>query len=93
MPAVIEQFGQRIGKPTCTDIMDRKDGIVLTQRPASIDYFLTTPLHFRVTPLYRCEVQVFLALPATYRGSGTTAQPDQHGGPTQHNDAGTRREG
>jgi len=41
--------------------MDGLDGAVITHGVAAVDDFLATPLHFRVFPLHRGEVQILSA--------------------------------
>ena len=39
-----------------TDVVHRQNRIIFTQRPARIDHFLATTLHFRVMALYRSKI-------------------------------------
>src|SRR5690554_2152869 len=55
---VLDQLRQGIGEPTGTDVMNKADGVGFTQRPATVDHLLGTPLDLGVTALYRSEVEI-----------------------------------
>ena len=56
---VARQLRQRVGEAARADIVNRHNRIVVAERAAVVDDFLTPPLHFRVAALHRGEVQRF----------------------------------
>ena len=61
---ILHQFGKGIGEPSRTDVVNKRDGVVLTQLPAAIDHLLAAALHLRVLSLYRGKIEVGVALSA-----------------------------
>ena len=57
--AVMHQFGQGVGKPACTYVVDRKDRALISEGAAAVDDFLTAPLHFGVVALDGSEIEIF----------------------------------
>ena len=54
---VARQLRQRVGEAAGADIVNRHNRIVVAERAAVVDDFLTPALHFRVAALHRGEVQ------------------------------------
>src|SRR5690606_41498938 len=81
---IIHQFRHGIRYTTCTDIMYRHNRVLVLHAPASINHVLTTAFHFRVFTLYRSEIQVFAEFTAVYIRCCTSAETDQRGRATEH---------
>ena len=62
------------------------------QLPAAIDYFLRTPLHFRIATLHRIEIERLGIGAGVHAGSRSATQSNQHTGTTQLNQQCPRRE-
>src|SRR5699024_6490589 len=86
---VLDQLRQGIGEPTGTDVMNKADGVGFTQRPATVDHLLGTPLDLGVTALYRSEVEISAGDSRRHRRRRPAAQANQHGRATQHNQLAT----
>ena len=63
----------------------------IAQGDATINHFLATSLHLRVTTLHRGKIQFAVAGTAGDRGSRPATQAYQHGRTTQHHDIGSGR--
>ena len=63
---VLHQFGKGIGQSTGAHIMNKGNGVVLAQLPATVDNLLTTALHLRVLPLHRSKIKICVALSARH---------------------------
>ena len=49
---ILDQLGQRVAQPSCSHIVDKGDGIIGTQAPATINDLLATALYFGVLSLH-----------------------------------------
>ena len=76
--AVFYEFGEGIGQPTGTHIVNKGYGIILSQLPATVYHFLTTTFHLRVLPLHGREIQILMTLTTGHGRSSATAETDQH---------------
>ena len=88
----VRQFGQRVRQTTRADVVHGEDGVVVAHLPAAVDHLLCAPLDFRVAALHRREVEVGRVGAGRHARRRATAQTDQHGRATQHDQLGTCRE-
>ena len=58
---IFYQFRKGITQPTSTDVMDKRDRIICTSLPTTIDNFLTPSLNLRILALHGSKIQVFSA--------------------------------
>ena len=75
--------------------MNEQNGIAVTRTlhlPATVNYFLRPPFHFRIAALHRVEIQCFRIGTGIHAGSRTASEADQHAGTSQLNQQCTRRE-
>ena len=70
---VVDKLWEGVGNTARADVMDKGDGVVVAQLPATVDHFLATALHFRVLALHRGKVQISGAGTGGDRRSGTAA--------------------
>ena len=88
----VDDFRHGVGQATRADIVNRQNGIGVTQRHATVDDFLGTPLNFRVAALHRSEIQILVRAAGGHAGRRATAQTDQHRRSAQDDDGGSRRQ-
>ena len=72
--------------------MNKADRVVIAHLPAAVDHFLAAAFHFRVVPLNRGKVQVFVTGARVHGRRRATTQADQHRGATQYNQLGANRD-
>ena len=84
------QFRHRVRQASGTDVMDRKNRIVFTGCPATVDHFLCATFHFGITALNRVKVESFGVRTRRHGRSGTTAQTDAHARTAQADQERTR---
>ncbi len=87
----VHQFRQRVRQAAGADVVDRKDGIVLAQRPALVDDLLAAPLHLGVGALHRGEIELFVAGAGGHARGRAAAEADEHGRTADDDDLRARR--
>jgi hypothetical protein len=78
--ALVHQLGQRVRQTAGADVVDRRDGAVLSEREAAVDDLLTAPLHLGVVPLHRGKIELGVARALRHRGGRAAAEADAHRG-------------
>src|SRR5690606_9351220 len=73
------------------NVMDKDNGVINTQLPATVDHLLTTTLHFRVVTLHRGKIQIGVTGTRVHRGGSAPTQTNQHGRATQYDQLGSNR--
>ena len=91
-PAILDQFGQRVGQAAGTDIVDKGDRVVAAQLPATVDHLLTASLHLGILALHRGEIEVLGAGAAGHGGGRAATQANEHCRAAQHDQVRARRE-
>ena len=89
-PGLIGKLRHRIRQTAGADIVNRQDGVTSPQRPAAIDDFLRSTLHFRIPALNRIEIELLGVGSSPQAGSRATAKADSHARPTQLDQQSTR---
>ena len=74
----LDQFGQRIGQPAGSHIVDRKNRIVFAHRAAGIEDLLGTTLHFGIAPLDRIEIELGGVAARAHARGRTATQANAH---------------
>ncbi|KAG9766059.1 phosphoribosylformylglycinamidine synthase-like protein, partial [Aureobasidium melanogenum] len=78
--SVVDNLGQSVGQTTSANIMNELNGVVGSERSASVDDFLGTSLDFSVASLYTGKVKFNVALARLNTGSRTTSKTNEHSG-------------
>ena len=63
---ILHQLRQGITEPASSNIVNKGNRTILTQRPAAINDLLTTPLHLWVVALYRGKIESLIAITARH---------------------------
>ena len=83
---IVQQFRDGVRQTAGTDVVHEADRVGRAAREAAVDYFLATPLHFRVVALHRGEIERFRTLPGRHRRGSAAPETNQHGRTTEHDD-------
>ena len=88
----VDQFGQRIGQPAGSHIVDRQNRIVFAHRAAGIEDLLGTTLHFGIATLDRIEIELGGVAARAHARGRTATQADAHARAAQLDQQRTRRQ-
>ncbi len=91
-PALVDQLRQRVRQPPRPDVVNRQDRRRFPQGAAPVDDLLAAPLHLRVVPLHRGEIQLLAGGPGGHRRGRSSPQPDAQRRTAQHQHRRPRRD-
>src|SRR5690606_7159343 len=83
---VVDDLGHGVREAAGADVVDRRDRVLLAERPARIDDFLRAALHLGIAALHRREIERLLAFAGLLRRRGAAAETDQHRRPAEHDE-------